>query len=40
MHTAGEYKRTITMFGEKQTKVRKIKDDLANFHELFKKTFC
>ena len=38
MHTAGEYKRTITMFGENTDEGReKFKDDLANIHELFKK---
>ena len=38
MHTAGEYKRTITMFGENSDEGReKFKDDLANIHELFKK---
>ena len=35
---AGEYKRTITMFGENTDEGReKFKDDLANIHELFKK---
>ena len=38
MHTAGEFKRTITMFGENTDEGReKFKDDLANIHELFKK---
>jgi len=37
MLTAGEYKRTLTMFGENTDKARqKFKDDLEDTHELFK----
>src|SRR5690554_1880999 len=35
--TAGEYKRTLTMFGENTDKGRqKFKDDMENIHQLFK----
>lgn len=35
--TAGEYKRTLTLFGENTEKARqKFKDDLEDVHELFK----
>ncbi len=37
-HTAGEYKRTLTMFGKNDNKAReKFKDELELTHELFKK---
>ena len=37
VHTAGEYKRTLTMFGENTDKAReKFKEDLKNVHILFK----
>jgi serine protease SohB len=37
IHTAGEYKRTLTMFGENTDKARdKFKDDLNDVHILFK----
>jgi len=37
VHTAGEYKRTLTMFGENTDKAReKFKEDLQEVHELFK----
>lgn len=36
-HTAGEFKRTLTMFGENTDKAReKFKEDLENTHQLFK----
>lgn len=37
VHTAGEYKRTLTMFGENTDKAReKFKEDLQDVHGLFK----
>ena len=37
VHTAGEYKRTLTMFGENTDKARdKFREDLAEVHVLFK----
>lgn len=37
MLTAGEYKRTLTVFGENSDKAReKFQDDLENIHRLFK----
>ncbi|WP_370978644.1 protease SohB [Agaribacterium sp. ZY112] len=37
MHTAGEYKRTLTMFGENTDKAReKFREELEDTHELFK----
>jgi len=37
VHTAGEYKRTLTMFGENTDKAReKFKEDLQDVHVLFK----
>lgn len=37
VHTAGEYKRTLTLFGENTDKARdKFRDDLADVHTLFK----
>ena len=37
LHTAGEYKRTITAFGETTEEGRKkFKEDLHDIHELFK----
>ncbi|MEX6503761.1 protease SohB [Pseudomonas zhanjiangensis] len=37
MHTAGEYKRTLTIFGENTDKGReKFQQDLETIHELFK----
>lgn len=37
VHTAGEYKRTLTMFGENTDKAReKFKEDLKDVHVLFK----
>ena len=37
MHTAGEYKRTLTMLGENTEKGRKkFKDDIEDVHKLFK----
>ena len=37
IHTAGEYKRTLTMFGENTDKAReKFQEDLKDVHELFK----
>lgn len=37
VHTAGEYKRTLTVFGENTEKGReKFQDDLETIHELFK----
>jgi len=36
-HTAGEYKRTVTMFGKNSDKEReKLKSDLAETHDLFR----
>lgn len=38
LFTAGEYKRTVTMFGHNSTKAKeKFQDDLEDTHELFKK---
>ncbi len=38
MHTAGEYKRTLTIFGENTDKAReKFQADIDDVHELFKK---
>ena len=38
LFTAGEYKRTVTMFGHNSTKAKeKFQDDLEGTHELFKK---
>ena len=37
VHTAGEYKRTLTLFGENTDKAReKFQEDLKDVHELFK----
>ncbi|MGV3344368.1 protease SohB [Enterobacteriaceae bacterium LUAb1] len=37
LHTAGEYKRTLTMFGENTEQGRlKFREDLNNTHDLFK----
>lgn len=37
-HTAGKYKRTLTMFGENDDKGReKFKEDLEQMHQLFKR---
>lgn len=37
VHTAGEYKRTLTMFGENTDKARdKFREDLAEVHVMFK----
>lgn len=37
MHTAGEFKRTLTLFGENTDEAReKFKEDLEETHELFK----
>jgi len=37
MHTAGEFKRTLTMFGENTDKARhKFQEDMEDTHELFK----
>ncbi len=37
VHTAGEYKRTLTVFGENTDKAReKFREDLADVHVLFK----
>lgn len=37
MHTAGEYKRTLTLFGENTDEARnKFREDLADVHALFK----
>lgn len=37
MHTAGEYKRTLTFFGENTDEAReKFREDLEDTHELFK----
>ncbi len=37
VHTAGEYKRTLTIFGENTDKAReKFREDLADVHTLFK----
>ncbi len=37
VHTAGEYKRTLTLFGENTDKAReKFREDLADVHTLFK----
>lgn len=37
MHTAGEYKRTLTLFGENTEEARsKFRQDLADVHDLFK----
>lgn len=37
VHTAGEYKRTLTMFGENTDKAReKFKEDLKDVHVMFK----
>ena len=37
VHTAGEYKRTLTIFGENTDKAReKFKDDLKDVHVMFK----
>ena len=37
VHTAGEYKRTLTMFGENTDKAReKFRDDLKDVHTMFK----
>jgi serine protease SohB len=37
LHTAGQYKRTLTLFGENTDQARaKFKQDLADTHELFK----
>jgi len=37
MHTAGEYKRTLTLFGENTDKAReKFQADIDDVHELFK----
>jgi serine protease SohB len=36
-HTAGEYKRTLTLFGENDSKARaKFKQELEETHQLFK----
>ena len=41
MFTAGEYKRTVTMFGENTKKGReKFMDDLEDTHQLFKEFVC
>ena len=38
MLTAGEYKRTLTVFGENNDKAReKFQEDLENIHQLFKR---
>lgn len=38
VHTAGEYKRTLTMFGENTDKAReKFREDLQDVHGLFKR---
>ena len=37
MHTAGEYKRTLTFFGENTDKAReKFQSDIDDIHVLFK----
>ena len=37
VHTAGEYKRTLTVFGENTDKAReKFREDLADVHVMFK----